>query len=55
MDIYVLQEEGAEPEELFDRLDEAEGRMKMFLLDTSKLAAAVALVTVKFHKPSFDL
>jgi hypothetical protein len=25
------------------------------LLDTTKLAAAVALLTVKYHAPSFDL
>jgi hypothetical protein len=36
-------------------LDEAEGRMKTLLLDTSKLVAATTLVTVKFHEPSFNL
>jgi hypothetical protein len=35
MDIYIPQEEGVEPKELVDRLDEAEGRMKTLLLDTS--------------------
>jgi hypothetical protein len=55
MDIYVSQEEGAEPKELVDCLDEAEGRMKTLLLDTSKLVAAAVLATVKYHEPSFDL
>jgi hypothetical protein len=54
MDIYVPQEEGAEPKELVDRLDEAEGRMRTLLLDTNKLAAASALATVKFHELSFE-
>jgi hypothetical protein len=47
MDLYVPQEEGAEPKELIDRLDEAEGRIKGLLLDTAKLAAAATLSTVK--------
>lgn len=55
MDIYVPQEEGAEPKELVDRLDEAEGQMKTLLLDTNKIFVAAALATVKFHEPSFDL
>jgi hypothetical protein len=40
---------------LIDRLDEAEGRIKGLLLDTTNLAAAAALSTVKYHDPSFDL
>jgi hypothetical protein len=52
MDLYVPQEEGAEPKELVDRLDEAEGRIKGQLLDTAKLAVAAALSTVKYHDPS---
>jgi hypothetical protein len=40
---------------MLDCLDEGEGRMKTLLLDTSKLATATVLVTVKFHEPSFDL
>jgi hypothetical protein len=52
MDLYVPQEERAEPKELVDRLDEAEGRIKGLLLDTAKLAVAVALSTVKYHDPS---
>jgi hypothetical protein len=55
MDLYVLQEEGAEPKPLIDRLDEAEGRIKGLLLDTTNLAVAAALSTVKYHDPSFDL
>jgi hypothetical protein len=55
MDIYVPQEEGAEPKELLERLDEADGQMMALLLDTSKLAAAAALAEVKYHQPSFDL
>jgi hypothetical protein len=55
MDLYIPQEEGAEPKSLVDRLDEAEGRIKGLLLDTANLAAAVALSTVKHHDPSFDL
>jgi hypothetical protein len=55
MDLYVPQEEGAEPKPLIDRLDEAEGRIKGLLLDISNLAVAVALSTVKYHDPSFDL
>jgi hypothetical protein len=55
MDLYVPQEEGAEPKLLIDRLDEAEGRIKGLLLYTSNLAAAAALSTVKYHNPSFDL
>jgi hypothetical protein len=55
MDLYVLQEEGAEPKSLIDRLDETEGRIKGLLLDTANLAAAAALSTVKYHDPSFDL
>jgi hypothetical protein len=39
-DLYAPQEEGAEPKELIDRLDEAESRIKGLLLDTAKLAAA---------------
>jgi hypothetical protein len=55
MDLYVPQEEGAEPKPLIDRLDEVEGRIKGLLLDTANLAVAVALLTVKYHDPSFDL
>jgi hypothetical protein len=44
-----------EPKLLIDRLDEAEGRIKGLLLDTTNLAAAAALSTVKYHDPSFDL
>jgi hypothetical protein len=55
MDLYVPQEEGAEPKLLIDRLDEAEGRIKDLLLDTTNLAVAAALSTVKYHDPSFDL
>jgi hypothetical protein len=55
MDIYVPQEEGAEPRELFDRLDEANGWMKALLLDTNKLGVAAALAMVKYHEPSFNL
>jgi hypothetical protein len=40
---------------LIDRLDEAEGRIKGLLLDTTNLAAAATLSTVKYHDPSFDL
>jgi hypothetical protein len=54
-DLYAPQEEGAEPKELIDRLDEAESRIKDLLLDTAKLAAAAALSTVKYPDPSFDL
>jgi hypothetical protein len=54
-DLYVLQEEGAEPKPLIDRLDEAEGRIKGLLLDTANLAAGAALSKVKYHDPSFDL
>jgi hypothetical protein len=54
-DLYVLQEEGAEPKPLIDRLDEAEGRIKGLLLDTADLAAAAALSKVMYHDPSFDL
>jgi hypothetical protein len=55
MDLYVPQDEGAEPKPLIDQLDEAEGRIKGLLLDTANLAAAAALSTVKYHDPSFDL
>jgi hypothetical protein len=55
MDLYVLQEEGAEPKPQIDWLDEAEGRIKGLLLDTANLAVAAALSTVKYHDPSFDL
>jgi hypothetical protein len=55
MDLYVPQEEGAEPKPLIDRLDEAEGRIKGLLLDTANLAVAAALPTVKYHDSSFDL
>jgi hypothetical protein len=55
MDLYVPQEEGAEPKPLIDRLNEAEGRIKGLLLDTANLVAAAALSTVKYHDPSFDL
>jgi hypothetical protein len=54
MDIYVPQEEGAEPKPLVDRLDEAEGRIKGLLLDTANLAAAATLSIVKHHDLSFD-
>jgi hypothetical protein len=55
VDLYIPQEEEAEPKLLIDRLDEAEGRIKVLLLDTAKLAAAAALSMVKYHDPSFDL
>jgi hypothetical protein len=55
IDLYVPHEEGVEPKPLINWLDEAEGRIKGLLLDTTKLAAAVALSTVKYHNPSFDL
>jgi hypothetical protein len=55
MDLFVPQEEGAEPKPLIDRLDEAEGRIKGLLLDTANLAATAALSIVKNHDPSFDL
>jgi hypothetical protein len=55
MDLYVPQEEGAEPKELVDRLDEAESRIQGLLLDTAKLMAAAALSMVKYHDLSFDL
>jgi hypothetical protein len=43
MDLYVPQEEGAEPKPLIDRLDEAEGRIKGLLLDTANLATVAVL------------
>jgi hypothetical protein len=55
MDLYVPQEEGAEPKPLIDRLNEAEGRIKGLLLDTAILAAAMELSTIKYQDPSFDL
>jgi hypothetical protein len=55
MDLYIPQEEGAEPKPLIDRLDEAEGCMKGLLLYTANLAAAAALSMVKYHNPSFNL
>jgi hypothetical protein len=55
MDIYVPQEEGAEPKGLVDQLDEAENRIRILLLDTTKLAVAGALSIVKFHEPPYDL
>jgi hypothetical protein len=54
IDLYVPQEKGAEPKPLIDQLDEAEGRIKGLLLDTTNLAAAAALSTGKYHDPSFD-
>jgi hypothetical protein len=54
MDLYVPQDEGAEPKPLIDRLNEAEGRIKGLLLDTANLAAAATLSTIKYHNPSFD-
>jgi hypothetical protein len=55
MDLYVTQEEGAEPKPLIDRLDEAKGCIKGLLLDTTNLVAAAVLSTVKHHDPLFDL
>jgi hypothetical protein len=55
MDLYVPQEEGAEPQPLIDRLDEVEDRIKGMLLDTANLAATATLSTIKHHDPSFDL
>jgi hypothetical protein len=55
MDLYVPQEEGAEPKPLIDRLDKAEGRIKSLLLNTANLTATAVLSTVKYHDPSFDL
>jgi hypothetical protein len=55
MDLYVPQEEGAEPRLLIDRLDEAEGRIKGLLLDTAKLVVAATMSVLKYHDPSFDL
>jgi hypothetical protein len=49
MDLYVPQEEGAEPKPLIDRLDEANGRIKGLLLDITNLAATAVLSTVKYH------
>jgi hypothetical protein len=55
MDLYVSQEEGAEPKPLIDRLDEVDGRIKGLLLDTANLTTTATLSTVKYHDPSFDL
>jgi hypothetical protein len=55
MDLYVPQEEGAEPKPLINRLDVVEGRIKGLLLNTVNLAAAAALSIVKYHNQSFDL
>jgi hypothetical protein len=55
MHLYVPQEERAEPKPLIDRLDKAKCRIKGMLLDTANLAVVVALLTVKYHDPSFDL
>jgi hypothetical protein len=55
MDLYVPQEEGAEPKPLIERLDKVEGRIKGLLLDIANLAAAAALLTAKYHDPSLDL
>jgi hypothetical protein len=55
MDLYVPHEEGVEPKLLIDQVDKAEGRIKCLLLDTANLAVAEALLTVKYHDPSFDL
>jgi hypothetical protein len=55
MDIYVPEEEETKPKELITLLDEAEGRMKMLLLETRKIAAVAALAIVKFHEPTFNL
>jgi hypothetical protein len=55
MDLYVPQEEGAEPKPLINRFDEAEGRIKGLLLDTANLVAPGALLTIKYHDPSFDV
>jgi hypothetical protein len=35
--------------------NKAKGRIKRLLLDTAKLATVVALSTVKYHDPSFNL
>jgi hypothetical protein len=43
MDLYIPREDGVEPKALIDRLDEAEGRINGFLLDTAKLATADAV------------
>jgi hypothetical protein len=45
----------AEPKPLIDRHDKVEGRINGLLLDTANLAVAAALLTVKYHDPSFDL
>jgi hypothetical protein len=55
MDLYVPQEEGAEPKLLIDRRDEAEGRIKCLFQDTANLTAASTLSIVRHHDPSFDL
>jgi hypothetical protein len=55
MDLYVPQEEGAEPKPLMDWLDEAKGRIKGLLLDIANLAAAAVLSTIKYDDPSFNL
>jgi hypothetical protein len=55
MDLYVPQEERVEPKPLIDQLNEAEDHIKGLLLDTANLAAVAALLTVKYHDPSFDL
>jgi hypothetical protein len=55
MDLYDPQKEGAEPKGLIERLDAAENQVRDLLLDTAKLAAAMALLSVKYHEPSFDL
>jgi hypothetical protein len=44
MDLYVPQEEGAEPKPLVDRLDEAKGRIKGLLLDTTHLVDLSGLI-----------
>jgi hypothetical protein len=44
MELYVPQEEGAEPKGLIEQLDEAKNRVRDLLLDTTKLAAAAGLL-----------
>jgi hypothetical protein len=55
MELYVPQEEGAEPKGLIEWLVEAEHQVRDLRLDTAKLAAVVVLSTAKYHEPSFDL
>jgi hypothetical protein len=55
LDTFVPQENPEAAEDVLTRLEAAPDRIATLMQDTSRIAAAVALASVKHHAPEFDL